>query len=294
MVPPRTRRTVLLGVGTALLSSTAGCLAADGDDAPTESPDPSTTPPTTSPTPTPPPAGTYADTPDGPEPYPSPLEDDVTPQAATAFAKAFEHARTTNVLHQPDVEDMSVDCRTLHDTSGPSGQYVLATCTGYANYADDVHADWGQHPAFYYVAPGVTIRAGSYDSHYFDCEDVYASSDPTENFAERCSGDDASYRAYNLSPEPHTLSVTVEFLTDSGSEPVLERTYELGSTAGIRQESVTYRRGTYRLTATLETEATATFQWEIQSKPEWDDPPVTILVTPTSGVEIRRVPFPEV
>jgi hypothetical protein len=286
-----TRREILLGASITLGGTLSGCLSGTKSARSTDSQSETSSPkPTT--TATRPPAGTYADAPDGPEPYPS-RPGDVNPGAATEYARQFEHARTTNVLYDTDVEDLHVDCRAVYDTAAPHGHYVLATCTGYANYADDVHADWGQQPALYFVGSDVTIRAGSYESEYSDCEDVFASSNPAENFAERCSGQSASYRASNVSQSQHSLTVTVEFRSETGTVPVLERTYSLDATTGVRQESVTYRRGTYRLTAVLENGSTATFDWQIRSEPVWDDPPVTVLVTPTADVVIRRVPFHE-
>ncbi|MFC6726110.1 hypothetical protein ACFQE1_17410, partial [Halobium palmae] len=237
--------------------------------------------------------GTYAERPDGPASYPA-RPTNVTAESARGYAERFEEARVTNVLYEPDVENSRVDCRAVHDTDGNGGQYVLATCTGSARYADGRYAEHGQSPALYYVGPGLTVRVEELADRSSDCEAVFASSDPTENFAEPCEGRSASYCAYNLGPERHTLSVTVERRSASGAEPVLERTYELvppNSSSyldpGVRQGSVTYRRGTYRLTATLENEATATYRWKLRSG---SDSPVAIVVSPTNTVAVRRLP----
>lgn len=122
---------------------------------------------------------------------------------------------------------------------------------------------------------------------------MFAADTPTENVTEPCDGPGASYRAYNLGSTAHTLRVVVEFITETGREEVLERSYEMPIAAGIEQESVTYRRGTYRVTAALENGREATYEWSLESEPTFRDPPVAVLVTPNNGVAIRRPPFPD-
>lgn len=279
------RRRLLQAAGLSVLGGIAGCTSVgytgDRPDA-TESPESAT--PTIE--------GTYADAPDGPVSYPD-RPDRVTAETAREFARSFEHARTRNVLHRPNIETVSVDCRAIHDTGGHGGQFVLASCSGYANYDDGGHADWGQLPAMYFVGSDLAVRVEDLDGRYFDCNEVFASSNPEENFAEVCEGGDSSYRVYNLHPETHTVTVSVEFLDDSSPEMVLERTYEMGPTDGVLQGSVTYRRGTYRVTAALEGGPETSYRWALESEPSYSEPPVAVLVTPVGGVTVRRPPFRE-
>jgi hypothetical protein len=188
---------------------------------------------------------------------------------------------------------MDIGCRAVHEATGSGGQYALATCQGASRYANDVYAEWGQIPAIYFVRPELTIRVEELNQHRFDCQDVFASAISTENFTEPCDGPTASYRAYNLGSTAHTLTVVVEFVTETGHEEVLERTYDLPIASGIEQESVTYRRGTYRVTATLENGREATYERSLESEPTFRDPPVAVIISPNNGVAIRRPPFPD-
>jgi hypothetical protein len=288
------RRLLAAAAGTAFAGATAGCLGdtlgtdsttADGGDDPTDAT--TTTQRTTREVTA---SGTYADAPDGPNTYPDrPTEASRVP--CERFVEDFESVRTYNALHESNVEELSVSATTHHDRAAHDGQYVLATASGYANYADGVHADWGQAPALYYVSPDLVVRTGRLQDYYSNCEDVFASDDPSENFAAVCEGGDAAFRAYNMHPDAHTLSVTVHYRGDGGDERILEDEYFLGTTDAFEQGSVTYRKGTYRVTASLEGGPQATSDWELQREPTWEDPPLCILIEPTGGLVIRPVPF---
>lgn len=246
--------------------------------------------PTSTPIPTPTATGTHGDLPAGPRSYPD-RPADLSPETVREYVHDVEHARTYNVLYEPDMTDSSLDCRTVYERESDGGHYALASCTGYANYPN-VHADWGQTPALYFVSDDLTVRVGDYDSQHFHCTDVFASEDPSENFAEVCGGGDAAYRVYNVHPEPHTVRVRVEFLA-SDAETVLERQYTLAPATGVEQGSVTYRKGVYRVTASLDDGPEATYRWELETAQTREDSPVTVLVTPAAELTIRRVPFPE-
>jgi hypothetical protein len=299
--PPSRRRLLAAVASSALAATTAGCLGDAIGTAPS-TPDPGaaettpgdatdhdtvreTTRAVTE-------SGTYADAPSGPEAYPS-RPDEVDRAAAVAFVEAFEYARTYNSLHEDDVEELSVSVESHYDRAAHDGHYALATTTGYANYADGLHADWGQSPALYYASADLVVRVGRFEDFYGDCRDVFASDDPTENFAAICEGGDAAFRAYNLHPEAHTVSVDVDYLGEEGATDVLAEDYFLGTNDAIQQESVTYRKGTYRVSATLETGARASADWPLDREPTWEDPPLCVLVEPTGGLAIRRVPFHE-
>lgn len=281
------RRTALSAGTIALVGSFGGCLdSADESEQSIASPTSTETP-----VPTPAETGTYAVVPDGPKQYPDrPTSTDR--DAALGFAREFERVHVHNSLHESDIEDLYADSTTAYDVEAHGGHYVLATGSGYANYADGVHADWGQAPAIYFVSPDLAVRAEDLDSRYFDCEEVFAAESPEENFAGTCSGDDASYRAYNLHPSTRTLTVTVDFLAGDEVVSVLQREYDLATGTGVLQESVTYRRGTYRVTASLPGGPSTTAEWTLESAPAYDDPPLTVIVTPVDDVRIRRPPFP--
>lgn len=285
-----TRRRLLAGAGSGLAAALAGCLASDDP----ESGDAETTTDTATTTVeshTVSESGTIADDPPGPEPYPD-RPTDGSRAAAVEFVEAFEYARTYNSLHEDDVEKISVDAVTHYDRADNDGHYVLARGSGYANYSDGAHADWGQATAFYYVEPSFAVRTGYYEDHYSDCEDVFASDDPDENFSTPCEEPPAGFRAYNLSPNARTLEVSVEYRGEVTTEVFADQ-YFLGTIDAIEQESVTYRKGTYRVTARVEDGPTASADWELQREASYRDPPLCILVEPTGALTIRRVPFHE-
>jgi hypothetical protein len=208
------------------------------------------------------------------------------------YVQTFERARTENALHSGDVTDLSAHARTHYDTAAHGGHYVLAMGDGYANYEDGMHADWGQLPALYFVAPELTVRIEDRADYHFDCEEVYAAEDPAENFAQQCEGSDAAYLLYNLRPEERRVTVTVEYLGDERTETALERTRPIAGMTALAQESVSYRQGTHRVRATLENGREATYEWDLSFAPD-GSPTVTVLVTPVGGVAIREVPFDE-
>lgn len=279
------RRRVLAAAG-GLLTLLAGCTGGPAGGRSTATPSAT---PTRTPTPTVTATGTYGDLPDGPRAYPD-RPADLTTETVREYVHDVEHARTHNVLYEPDMADSSVQCQTVYDAAAHGGHYALATCTGYANYPE-AHADWGQTPALYFVAPDLTVRVADYDDRYFHCTDVFAAEDPSENFAAVCEGGDAAYRVYNMHTEPHDVSVTVEFRGEDADETVLEREHALAPTAGVEQGSVTYRRGVYLVTATLDTGVEATYRWDLQSPSLTETPHVTVLVTPAGGLDVRRVPY---
>lgn len=244
----------------------------------------------------------------GPADYPD-RPDDLTRSTAKTYIRAIEHARVENRLRtygDRSVEDLSLTCRVVYDEHAHGGHYVLASCRGYANYDDGTHADWGHSPGFYFVAPGLTVGNARPENRRRDCENAFAAADSDENFATPCEGEAASFRVYSFCPEgadtaPHAYDpkVTIEFLgadgTSTGSSTtLLEDRYSVFPGRAVEQETVTYRRGTYRLTATLPNGAEARFRWPLFEEPSTDTPPVTVLVTPAGGVRIRRVPFPEI
>ena len=288
-------RRQLLQSGACLLAGVAGCTARPADEG--TSPEPTETEPTTTPTTVPLPTGTYASKPGGPADYPD-RPDELTPETVTAYAKQFEYARVKNMLHEPDVEESNAESEAIYDTAAAGGHYAIATASGYANYSDGVHADWGQSPAFYFLAPDLTVRIEDLADQYFHGTDVFAAADPEENFAEVCEGGDASYRVYNFRPDSRDLTVTVEFLGAEGEQtanptPVLEREYGLRGAFGLKQGSVTYRRGVYRLTARLGDGTETTYRWDLFAEPTYEDPPVSVVIDARGDLQVRRPPFPE-
>ncbi|WP_276272599.1 hypothetical protein [Haloarcula litorea] len=284
---PPTRRSLLRAAGLSA-AAVAGCATGDGPATDTEG-----STPTETDRPTPSATGTFADRPSGPKMYPEPPAE-VTADAAVAFAEEFEAARVHNSLHEPDVTDLSARGTAAHDTAAHRGHYVVATGGGYANYEDGVHADWGQLPALYFVGPGLVVRTAELADRVRDCEDVYAAPERAGNFAPACEGDDASYRAYCLHPEPRELTVTVEWPGEDGATTVLERTHTVGYDRGVEQLGVTRRSGTHRVTASLADGPTATHEWDLATGPPEYGPPLTVLVTPTGGLRFHRPAFPEV
>lgn len=234
-------------------------------------------------------SGMYADVPDGPESYPD-RPDELTAEAVTDYVRAFERARNINMLHEPNVETLQVDCSAVHDMAAHGGHYALASCGGYANYADDVHADLGEGSLIYFVAPGLTMQITGTSPYYRHCTEVFRSSDSSENFAPECSGDDAAYQAFNFHSENYRLTASVEFLGGSGTTTVFERSYDMTPASGAIQHGVTYRRGVYRLRASVDNGPELRHRWELQSAPDSETPRLSILITPTGGLTVHRFP----
>jgi hypothetical protein len=290
----RSRRRLVAVAAGAIVAGTAGCVSSlestpaseSTTDAPTDTEAPTTNSTTRAITD----EGTYADTVPGPESYPS-RPDDADESNAVAYAEDFEYARTYNSLHEDDVEDLSASASARHVTAAHDGHYAITMGSGYANYADDVHADWGQQPALFYVSPDLAVRVGDYEHYYDDCEDVYASDDPAENIVEPCEGGTAAIRLVNSHPDAHELDVSITHQDAAGTPEVFADEYFLGTSGGVTQESITYRRGTYRIAATADTDATATAEWELTSEQAYDDPIPTVVIEPTGGLTIRNVRF---
>jgi hypothetical protein len=72
---------------------------------------------------------------------------------------------------------------------------------------------------------------------------------------------------------------------------VLEREYRVLYDRGIQQGSVTRRRGTYRLTASIPDGPTLRYEWDLTRAPPDRDPPLSVLVTPGGGLWVHRPPF---
>lgn len=235
-------------------------------------------------------SGTFATTPDGPKSYPD-RPNGLTRENVSAYVQAFEYARVYNSLHESDAETVSVDCMSVYDTSAQGGHYALATCTGYANYADGVHADHGQLPAVYFVSDGLTVRVEDLDHRYRSYKDVFSSEESSDNVEVPGEGSSAGYRVYNMDTVEHTLSVTVDFL--GGVTPVEAFTteYTIAPTSGVLQESVTYRRGEYRITAQLATGHQTTARWKVTDHGDYGQLETSIIVDPAGELAIREPSF---
>ncbi|WP_158059034.1 hypothetical protein [Halorussus halophilus] len=290
MVPKRSRRSVLQ-TGSVLASAVvAGCTSSStGDSTQTTSESRHSATTTRRPETVVEESGTYATTPSGPKQYPDrPAE--LTENAVASYVKQFEHAIVYNSLHESDAETVSADCTSVYEMAGHGGHYALATCTGSARYSDGVYADHGQLPSFYYVSDELTVRVEDLSDRYGNCENVFASENASENVEQPCEGRTAGYRVYNLDTETHTLSVTVEFLGDETPTEMFSAEYSLGSVSGILQESVTYRRGEYRITATLGSGVQTTSRWTVGGA-GYGRYETSLVVSPAGGVSIRKPPF---
>ncbi|MEZ3145698.1 hypothetical protein [Halobaculum sp. MBLA0143] len=293
MLTDTTRRR-FLGVAAAL---SAGCAARPGrradaggtettdrgaSDTSTPTTDGSETTETASPAPSLP-ERTLADPPEGPESYPDRPDGD-GPGAAVAFVRQFEHAQGYNVLHEPDAESISVQPAAEHVRSvEPGGHYVLGRRSGYANYADGVHADLGSAPRLYFVSPRYVVRVGEEDDRLRDCTTVPAADDPADNFAAKCSGDDARYAVVNLAPETREMVVEVS-RADTGAT-VGRESYRLVPGRLVVFDGVTRRRGRYRLTVTAGDRET-TAAWDLRNGPR-ERPPV-VVSTPRRRLAVER------
>jgi hypothetical protein len=287
-----TRRAVLRSAAVALGGVAAGCVApsgggADGSAA-TASESATGRQTTAEPTPTPD-TGTYADAPSGPEPYPD-RPSSPTVESVRQYAKYFEYARAYNKLHEPDAEEVNVEASAAYDVAGDGGHYAVAKCTGYANYEDGLHADWGQLPALYFVTENLTVRVADLDHEYRNYEEVFAADDPAENVEQPGEGRSSGYRVYNLDPESHDLSVTVEFLGGSSPVEAFATDYDLGPASGLTQESVTYRRGEYRLSAELASGARTEARWTVDEE-SYARYRTAVVVSPTGSLSVRRLSF---
>lgn len=292
---PPNRRQVLHSLSTGLLGAVAGCNGRYGSTM-TESETPTKT---TIPKPTA--SGTYVSGLGGPANYPE-RPADLSKEQARKYVEALEEARLENRMRSyggKEVADLSIWIESVYDTGAHGGHYILVRSEGYANYTDNTHADYVGRPGFYFVSPNLTVRNGRPERRSRDCETVYAADDPAENFVTPCEYGAASFRACGFHPDVHDISVIISFLGGDGTatEPfdtVFESEYSLSPGKSVRQGSVTYRRGHYRVTAALDNGDETTFRWDLSRGTGPETPPVTVLITPAGGVRIRRVPFPEI
>lgn len=286
MPSPLPRRPVLRWAAVALAGG-GGCTGPVGTTDRSDAP-----PPTAPPTSTPPDARTYADVPAGPEQYPE-RPADPTPDAVRSYARSFEHAAAYNTLYEADAETVSVDCEAVHDGAADGGHYALATCTGFASYADGVHADWGQVPALYYVAGDLTVRVERLRDRHRSFEDVFAAENPAANVEQPGEGRSAGFRVYNLDTESHAVSVSVSFRGGPSPRPVFASEYHIDPAAGVLQGSVTYRRGEYRIEARVAGGGRTTARWTVEAGPGYGEQWTSVVVAPTGRVSVRRPAFGE-
>jgi hypothetical protein len=238
-------------------------------------------------------SGTFGETPDGPKSYPD-RPDSLSPETISSYVREFEYARVYNSLYESDAETVSVDCTGMYDTAARGGHYALAACTGYANYADGVHADHGQRPAVYFVADGLTIRIERLDNRHRNYKDVFSAEEPGENVEQPGEGSSAGYRVYNMDTNAHELSVTVDFLGGLTPAEAFSTEYTLAPTSGILQDSVTYRRGEYRITADLANGSSTSTQWTVTKDEDYGRHKTSIIVDPAGELTIRKPPFGKV
>ncbi|MDQ2074733.1 hypothetical protein RBH20_19585 [Haloarcula sp. H-GB4] len=238
-------------------------------------------------------SGTFGETPDGPKSYPD-RPDSLSPETISSYVREFEYARVYNSLHESDAETVSVDCTGVYDTGARGGHYALAACTGYANYADGGHADHGQGPAVYFVGDRLTVRIEDLDSRHRDYKDVFSAEEPGENVEQPGEGSSTGYRVYNLDTNAHELSVIVDFLGAFTPAEAFSTEYTLGPTSGILQDSVTYRRGEYRITAELANGSSASTQWTVTKDDDYGRHKTSIIVDPAGKLTIRKPPFSKV
>jgi len=238
-------------------------------------------------------SGTFGETPDGPKSYPN-RPDSLNPETISSYVREFEYARVYNSLHESNAETVSVGCTGVYDTAAHDGHYALAACGGYANYADGAHADHGQRPAVYFVGDGLTVRVERLDNRHRNYKDVFSAEEPDENVEQPGEGSSAGYRVYNLDTNAHELSVTVDFLGGLTPAEAFSTEYTLAPTSGILQDSVTYRRGEYRITAELANGSSTATRWTVTKDENYGWGETSIIVDPAGGLTIRKPPFGKV
>jgi len=286
------RRRLLAVAGSVLGTATAGCT---GVDRPTETTSRTTVTGSDSPSTARPPdrevtgSGTYANTIAGPRDYPE-RPGDASRATAVEFVQTFEEARTYNGLYEADATETDASVRTAYDREAHGGHYVLADAGGWANYEDST-ADWGVTRVLYFASPGLVVRTNHHEYREADCERAFASDDPAENAATPCEEMPATFRAYNCHHEAHALTVDLDHLGDGTATDVERYEYDHGISDAVRQRTTAYRAGVYRVTATLDNGARDAADWRFDEPRTRSDPPLCIVVEPTGGVAIRRVPF---
>lgn len=284
MPPAPSRRTFLRAGSLAIGTIVAGCATTTPADT-----DRTTT---TRPAATIDDTGTYATAPDGPEDYPDRPEE-LGRSSVTAYTRSYEHARVYNSLHESDAETVSVHCEATYDTAADGGHYALATCGGYADYADGIHADHGQLPAVYFVSDGLTVRVEEVPLQVRNFEEVFASNDPGENVQQPGEGSPTGYRVYNVDPSEHVLSVAVEFLGGDDPVEVFSTEHRLPAASGLQQGSVTFRAGEYRIAARLDEGRRTSARWTVEAGEAYRRRYTSIVVAPTGRLSIRRPAFDE-
>lgn len=119
-------------------------------------------------------------------------------------------------------------------------------------------------------------------------DDLYRSSDETENveIAEHDSA--AQLQVYNVIGDEYKVDVTVRFTDGSQSEEVYSETVDTPPYLAVLSDLV-QRRGTYEVEAELETGDTETFEWEITSDTAASWTWTSIFITPTEEIWIDTI-----
>lgn len=276
--PPR----LVSALALALLVVASGC-ASSGLDPSTPEPAPNTTPS----------AGTPSET---PTVVPGPLRPPEKPanlsgENVTGFVERTEYVHVYNQLRE-NMTDVSVRCKSNLTARTEHGFYVVAACAGSASNANTV-ADYASTPIPYFVNETETVRAGHADHRDRSVFERYAADDPDEN-VNPPNQSTAGFRVYNFAPRSYSVSVHVTYLNASHSDDVLSTTYEVGPEAGIWQDGVTVRRGTYRIDAELGNGETTTYRWRVDGSSGYSWAETAIYVTPTGNVFVVELPVSEV
>lgn len=211
----------------------------------------------------------------------------LTRATVAEFVRRTEYVRTYNEYRE-GMSEISVDCEANVTERTASGFYAVAACGGYASN-ENVVADFGSTVIPYFVNDTETVRVGRPDSLHRPVNETYASDDPAEN-VNPPNQSAAGFRVYNFANQTYTFGVTVTYLNESSPENAFEAHYELEPTAGIEQDDVTVRRGTYRIEAHLETGETLTHRWTVDGSHGYSWSETAIFVTPTGDLLVVELP----
>lgn len=208
--------------------------------------------------------------------------------AAIEYATAYERATKYREVHAPGAE-VALTCDATLDEATANGYYVVAACGGSVTFSDGSHGDIAPADHAYFVNESETIRIDATYLRNFTHEDVYTSTNESENLRRPAGLSHWGFEVLNFDDADHTVTVEVTYLNETASPRIFSQSYSVGAHDGVVQPGVTARKGTYVVSVRLETGETATYRWRL-SESRADR--VAIVITTEGAVEARPSPKP--
>lgn len=234
-------RTVLVVGSLMLLALSAGCLGGVSPGNPSSASDDS------------PHMETSVNVPESPE-----KPANLTTESVAEYAWRYERAATYEAVKNPDSRVVSLICNATVEHRTKNGFYARAGCANTIRSNDGVGTGGPGIGRAYFINDTTTIRPEV--EREFDRSRTAAYKGPNES--ENVMGA-PNLRILNFDTEPHNVAVSLTYLGTTPPESAFENEYEVSAEGGVEQDTVTLRKGTYRLRVRLGNGTTATSRWNV-------------------------------